>query len=347
MNLSFNYPTPSNITYMWRFGSMLGLVLGIQLISGILLRTFYLRGWDMAFSSVVFIENETWGGHIIRLAHSMGASFIFLFVYIHLFRGLINSRPRNKILWSSGVLILLVLMALRFLGYILPIGQMSFWGATVITNLFRVIPFVGQTLTTLIWGDFSVGPSTLSRFYSFHFLLPFVLRALAARHVVLLHQKGSRNPLGLKTQKVGFGRFFYGKDIVGFVFFLFIFFGLFFTPLVFFERDNFIVANSLVTPSHIQPEWYFLLSYTVLRSVPNKLGGVIALAFRVVALIFLVFGSYFWIKRPLHIWLIRFFFWVCLILFWLGAKPVEAPFILLGKLFRVLYFTIIFLLRYL
>ena len=277
-----SYPTPINLNYMWSFGSLAGLGLVIQIITGIFLAMHYTPHVDLAFNSVEHIMRDVNNGWLIRYIHANGASFFFIVTYIHIFRGLYFGSymyPRG-FLWCSGVIIFLLMMATAFMGYVLPWGQMSFWGATVITNLFSAIPFIGGLIVEWLWGGFSVDNATLNRFFSLHYLLPFLIAGLALVHLSLLHTAGSGNPLGINTNidSITFYPYFYSKDV--FAFLLYVFFLCFF---VFYfsnflgHSDNYIPANPLVTPPHIVPEWYFLPFYAILRSIPHKLGGVIAM----------------------------------------------------------------------
>ena len=281
-NLLIDLPAPSNISYFWSFGSLLGLVLVIQLASGIFLAMHYTGHIDLAFISVEHIMRDVNWGWFIRYMHANGASMFFVLVYFHIGRGLYYgsyTKPREMV-WGVGVVILIVMMATAFIGYVLPWGQMSFWGATVITNLISAIPFVGDDIVQWVWGGFSIGNATLNRFFSLHYLCPFVIAALVMIHLIALHEHGSNNPLGVdgNIDKIPFHPYYTTKDLVGFTLFALIFSGfLFFAPNMMGDVDNYIPANPLVTPPHIQPEWYFLFAYTILRSIPDKLLGVLAL----------------------------------------------------------------------
>ena len=343
-------PSPSNISYMWNIGSLIRACLGIQIITGIILAIHYSCRIRVAFESVSHIMRDVNYGWLLRAAHANGASFFFVFIYIHIARGLYYGSYHLKITWRVGVIILLAVQATAFLGYVLPWGQISFWGATVITNLVSSIPYIGGNVVEWLWGGFSVDNATLTRFFAFHFLLPFIIRALVAVHLLFLHTTGSNNPLGVDTRidKIPFHLYFREKDIFGLVKILLLFMCVvLYLPNVFGDPENFIPANSLVTPVHIQPEWYFLFAYAILRAIPNKLGGVIALVCAILVVLVLPFTP----KRnflslafyPLG----KFYFWSLVITFFLltyiGAKPVEEPFITLGQLLRIYYFAYFFL----
>ena len=348
-----DYPTPINLNYLWSFGSAAGLCLVIQIISGILLAMHYTPHIDYAFNSVEHIMRDVNNGWLIRYMHANGASMFFIVVYCHIFRGLYYGSymyPREK-LWISGVIIFLIMMATAFMGYVLPWGQMSFWGATVITNLFSAIPLVGNSIVEWLWGGFSVGNATLNRFFSLHYFMPFVIAGLVIIHLSLLHKDGSNNPLGANTnvQTVSFYPYFYVKDLFAF----FVLLLAFATIVVYYPNtlghpDNYIPANPMVTPAHIVPEWYFLPFYAILRSIPDKLGGVIAMISAILILILLPFintskfrsGEF----RPIY----AFSFWFLvsdfLILGWIGQKPVETPFVEVGMVATVFYFLYLLIL---
>jgi ubiquinol-cytochrome c reductase cytochrome b subunit len=342
------YPTPSNINYFWGFGSLAGIFLVVQIATGIFLAMHYTPHVDLAFSSVEHIMRDVEGGWLLRYAHANGASMFFIIVYMHMFRGLYYgsyASPREAV-WCIGVIILLLMIITAFIGYVLPWGQMSFWGATVITSLASAIPIVGDQITFWLWGGFSVDNATLNRFFSLHYLLPFIIAGASIAHLAALHQYGSNNPLGtLSTvDKVPFYPYFYVKDLVGWVAF-FIFFSafLFFAPNLLGHPDNYIPANPMVTPAHIVPEWYFLPVYAILRSIPNKLGGVLAIGLVFVSLLALPFINSSEVRsssfRPLH----KIFFWLlvsdCLILGWIGQKPVEEPYVTIGQIASVYFFV--------
>jgi ubiquinol-cytochrome c reductase cytochrome b subunit len=342
-----DYPTPINLNYFWSFGSSAGICLIIQILTGVFLAMHYTPNIDLAFNSVEHIMRDVNNGWLIRYLHANGASIFFIVVYLHIFRGLYFGSyiyPRDR-LWISGILIFLLMMATAFMGYVLPWGQMSFWGATVITNLFSAIPVVGKTIVEWLWGGFSVNNATLNRFLSLHYLLPFIIAGLTIIHLSLLHKDGSNNPLGINTnvETISFYPYFYVKDLFSFFFLLF-FFSLFvfFSPNVLGHPDNYTLANSLVTPPHIVPEWYFLPFYAILRSIPSKLGGVVAMISAILILILLPFINSSLIRsskfRPLFSVLYWFLVSDFLLLGWLGQKPVEDPYIDIGFWCTVLYF---------
>jgi len=287
-----SYPTPINLNYMWSFGSAAGFCLIIQIITGIFLAMHYTPHIDLAFNSVEHIMRDVNNGWLLRYLHANGASMFFIVVYCHIFRGLYFGSyifPRGK-LWASGVIIFLLMMATAFMGYVLPWGQMSFWGATVITNLFSAIPLVGNSIVEWLWGGFSVDNATLNRFFSLHYLMPFLIAGFTLIHLSLLHSTGSNNPLGvnLYVDSIPFYPYFYVKDLFAFFILIFLFsFFVFFYPNTLGHSDNYIPANPLVTPAHIVPEWYFLPFYAILRSIPDKLGGVIAMVSAIIVLLFL------------------------------------------------------------
>ncbi len=342
-----NYPTPINLNYMWSFGSTAGICLVIQILTGIFLAMHYTPHIDYAFLSVEHIMTDVNNGWLIRYTHANGASMFFIVVYCHIFRGLYYGsyiHPRGM-LWASGVIIFLLMMATAFMGYVLPWGQMSFWGATVITNLFSAIPFVGQSIVEWLWGGFSVSNATLNRFFSLHYFMPFAIAGLVLLHLSLLHKDGSNNPLGINTNVdyVSFYPYYYVKDLFAFFVFatVFVFF-IFFYPNALGHPDNYIPANPLVTPAHIVPEWYFLPFYAILRSIPDKLGGVVAMISAILVLLLLpilntseVRSSKF---RPIFSFLYWFLVADFIILGWIGQKPVESPYIEIGMGATVFYF---------
>ena len=337
-------PSPSTITYFWNFGSTLGICLIVQVVRGLLLTFHYTSYAPERFSSVSQIMHEVWSGWIIRLTHINGASVFFLFTYLHLWRGMYYIRARNKNLWIRGVTILIMLIAISFLGYVLPWGQMSYWAVAVITNLFSVIPIVGENLVNWIWGGFSVGAPTLSRFYSLHFLLPFLLIAIAILHLALLHVNGSRNRIGIQSNmdKIYFHPYFTIKDllfIIGALIGAFIV--SYFLPYILGDPVNNMPANPIQTPVHIQPEWYFLTSYAILRALPRKAAGVIALAisvaiFYLIPIFKLKFSTKFSFVRITVFWSIVAYF---IFLTVMGAMPAEEPFIQMAQKGRFIYFT--------
>jgi ubiquinol-cytochrome c reductase cytochrome b subunit len=345
-----DYPTPINLNYMWSFGSAAGIALVIQIITGIFLAMHYTPHIDFAFKSVEHIMRDVNGGWLIRYFHANGASMFFIVIYCHIFRGLYFGSymyPRDR-LWISGILIFLLMMATAFMGYVLPWGQMSFWGATVITNLFSAIPIIGKTIVEWLWGGFSVSNATLNRFFSLHYLMPFLIAGLTLLHLSLLHKDGSNNPLGINTNidTIPFYPYFYVKDLFAFFIFLVLFsLFVFFSPNMLGHSDNYILANPLVTPPHIVPEWYFLPFYAILRSIPNKLGGVLAMFSSILILLLLPFISTSKIRsskfRPGFALLYWFLVSDFILLGWIGQKPVEDPYINIGFLATVLYFLIV------
>nr|QXU75552.1 cytochrome b [Squalus blainville] len=340
-------PSPSNISVWWNFGSLLGLCLIIQILTGLFLAMHYTADISTAFSSVVHICRDVNYGWLIRNIHANGASLFFICVYLHIARGLYYGSYLFKETWNIGVILLFLLMATAFVGYVLPWGQMSFWGATVITNLLSAFPYIGDMLVQWIWGGFSIDNATLTRFFAFHFLLPFLIVGLTLIHLLFLHETGSNNPMGLNSDmdKISFHPYFSYKDILGF-FLMIILLALLalFLPNLLGDAENFIPANPLVTPPHIKPEWYFLFAYAILRSIPNKLGGVLALLFSI--FILMLVPMLHTSKQRSNIFrpMTQFLFWTlvanAIILTWIGGQPVEQPFILVGQIASVTYFSL-------
>ena len=346
----YDYPTPRNLSYWWNFGSLSGIMLVVMIVTGIFLAMQYTPHADLAFDSVERIMRDVDWGWMLRYAHMNGASMFFALVYIHLFRGLYygSYKQPRELLWILGVIILILMIMTAFMGYVLPWGQMSYWAATVITNLFSAIPLIGQSIVTFLWGGFTVGNPTLNRFYALHYLLPFVILAVVLLHLIALHRFGSNNPLGIDKRgpqdTLPFHPYFTIKDLFGLAVFLLIYsFFVFYAPNFLGSSDNYIPANPMQTPNHIVPEWYLLPYYAILRSVPNKLLGVI-LAFGSIFLMFLVP----WLDtspvrsarfRPVYKWL----FWLLVIdviaLGWVGANPPEGLVVTVGQIATLYYFV--------
>nr|QSD57216.1 cytochrome b [Tachypleus gigas] len=338
-------PSPSNISYLWNFGSLLGLCLMIQIMTGIFLSMHYSSDISLAFSSISHICRDVNYGWLFRTIHANGASFFFICIYIHIGRGIYYGSFMNKMTWNSGIIIFILSMATAFLGYVLPWGQMSFWGATVITNLVSAIPYIGQTLVQWLWGGFSVSNATLTRFFTLHFLLPFIILMLLMFHLLFLHQLGSNNPLGINSNldKIPFHPYFSSKDIFGFLIMLTMFsMFLLIYPYLLSDPENFSNANPLVTPIHIQPEWYFLFAYAILRSIPNKLGGVIALITSILILFIIPMTNKSKFRSLQFYPINQLMFWIFLSVFilltWIGARPVEEPYEDIGQILTFLYF---------
>nr|YP_009503097.1 cytochrome b [Anomalurus derbianus]ASM91427.1 cytochrome b [Anomalurus derbianus] len=352
VNNSFiDLPTPSNISSWWNFGSLLGLCLITQIITGLFLSMHYTPDTSTAFSSVAHICRDVNYGWLIRYLHANGASMFFICLFIHAGRGLYYGSYMLTETWNIGIILLLITMATAFMGYVLPWGQMSFWGATVITNLLSAIPYIGTDIVEWIWGGFSVDKATLNRFFAFHFILPFIIAALAMVHLLFLHETGSNNPSGLPSDsdKIPFHPYFTIKDILGIIALAAILMSLvLFSPDILGDPDNYIPANPLVTPPHIKPEWYFLFAYAILRSIPNKLGGVIALVMSILILMIMPIihnsKQRSLTFRPIS----QLAFWILvadlLTLTWIGGQPIEYPFMMIGQLASTLYFSSILIL---
>ena len=337
-------PTPSFIRYLWNWGFILGIVLIIQIITGLILASHYNSFLENAFYSVIHIIRDVNMGYFIRYTHINGASLFFIVIYTHIFRNIIFRSFKNKYTWLRGILILFLLMGTAFIGYVLPWGQISYWGATVITNLASAIPYIGNNIVAWLWGGFSIGQGTLTRFFILHFLLPFLLSGMVVIHIFFLHEKGSRNPLGIsiRVDRIPFLKFFAIKDFFTLLLILVFFMTLvLLSPFVLGDPENFIPANPLNTPIHIIPEWYFLFAYAILRRIPNKLGGVLALVIAILIFLFHVnFKKNF--KRlkfkPFNKIIAFFFVSLFIILTWLGSCVVESPFEGVRQIVRVLYF---------
>ena len=346
-----DYPTPKNLNYWWTFGGILTFFLIIQIITGLVLAMHYVAHADLAFGSVEHIMRDVNYGWLIRYLHANGSSMFFLAVYIHIFRALFygSYKAPREIIWIIGMLIYLLMMATAFMGYVLPWGQMSFWAATVITNLFSAIPLVGESITSWLWGGYAVGSPTLTRFYSLHYLMPFLIFGLVILHIWALHIPGNNNPVGIDIKKpsketVPFHPYIVIKDFYALLIFLIIFSGfVFFVPNVLGHPDNYIEANPMVTPSHIVPEWYLLPFYAILRSVPDKLGGVVVMFAAVFILMFLPWLDTSKVRSAVFRPLYKVFFWILVIdvivLGYIGANPPEGMYLIIGRITTIYYFV--------
>nr|AEW48757.1 cytochrome b [Locusta migratoria]AFN24640.1 cytochrome b [Locusta migratoria]AFN24642.1 cytochrome b [Locusta migratoria] len=345
-NSLIDLPAPMNISMWWNLGSLLGMCLMIQIVTGLFLTMHYTPNIEMAFSSVVHICRDVNNGWLIRTLHANGASMFFICMYMHVGRGIYYGSYMYMNTWMTGTIILFLVMATAFMGYVLPWGQMSFWGATVITNLLSAIPYIGTDIVQWVWGGFAVDNATLNRFYTFHFVLPFIVMAMVMIHLFFLHQTGSNNPIGLNSNidKIPFHPYFTYKDMITFIILMMILIMLcLIDPYMLGDPDNFVPANPLVTPIHIQPEWYFLFAYAILRSIPNKLGGVIALVMSISILMIMPFynktkfrGNQFYPMNQIMFWIMVIV--ICL-LTWIGKRPVEEPYIMTGQILTIIYFS--------
>nr|AII23410.1 cytochrome b [Lanceolaria lanceolata] len=346
----YDLPTPSNLSTFWNMGSLLGLCLVMQILSGVFLAIHYTPNTLLAFDTVVHITRDVNTGWLLRSIHAIGASSFFVCIYIHIGRGIYYGSYMYARMWMSGVVLLMSLMVTAFLGYVLPWGQMSYWGATVITNLLSVIPGVGNSAVEWVWGGFTVSNATLNRFFVFHFFLPFMILGITIIHLMFLHETGSNNPIGLSsnTKLIHFHPFYSLKDFVGFLVLLMaIMLTTLFVPLLVSDPENFMQANPMSTPIHIQPEWYFLFAYAILRAIPNKMGGVIALLMSILVLNLMPFinlnkmrGVVFYPMNQLLFWSLTASF---TLLTWLGQMPTETPLIMLSQVLTVTYFSLIVL----
>ncbi|YP_002323941.1 cytochrome b (mitochondrion) [Acyrthosiphon pisum] len=345
-----NLPTPASISFMWNFGSLLMICLINQILTGLFLAFHYKTDINLAFQSIINMNRNINFGWLIRSFHANGASMFFIMIYIHISRGIYMNSFNFKMTWIIGVLLLLLTMMTAFVGYVLPWGQMSFWGATVITNLLSAIPYLGNSIVIWIWGGFSINNATLTRFFSIHFILPFIIILFTFIHLFFLHLTGSNNPLGINSNfdKITFSPYFLIKDLIGLIMFMWMFFILtLIFPYLLNDHNNFIMANSMITPNHIQPEWYFLFSYSILRAIPNKLGGVIALMLSILILLILpmlnnknFLSNKFYPMNKILFWI---FIMTFMMLTWIGMQPVEYPFIFTSQIFTTIYFSYFFI----
>nr|YP_271843.1 cytochrome b [Japyx solifugus]AAV33410.1 cytochrome b [Japyx solifugus] len=345
-NALVDLPSPSNISSWWNFGSLLGMCLMVQIVTGLFLAMHYTSHIDTAFNSVAHICRDVNYGWLMRTLHANGASLFFICIYLHVGRGMYYSSYMFQDTWNVGVILLLLVMMTAFMGYVLPWGQMSFWGATVITNLLSAIPYMGKMLVEWVWGGFAVDNATLNRFFAFHFILPFIVTAMVIVHLIFLHETGSNNPMGLNSNpdKIPFHPYFSFKDLFGaLVTMMALVIITLMDPYMLGDPENFIPANPLVTPVHIQPEWYFLFAYAILRSIPNKLGGVIALMMSILILMIMPLtnmskfrGMQFYPMEQVMFWSLTT---IVLLLTWIGARPVEEPYLITGQILTVMYFA--------
>lgn len=349
-NSLIDLPTPINISYWWNFGSLLGLCLIIQIATGLFLAIHYTADIQLAFNRVNHICRDVNYGWLLRVLHANGASFFFICIFIHIGRGIYYNSYLYIYTWNVGIIIFFIVIGTAFIGYVLPWGQISFWGATVITNLVSAVPYIGNDIVQWLWGGFAVDNATLTRFFTFHFVIPFIVAALTIIHLLFLHQTGSNNPLGINRNldKISFHPYFSVKDIMGFIFIIIILVILsLWDPYILGDPDNFIPANPIVTPPHIQPEWYFLFAYAILRSIPNKLGGVIALVISIIILFIMPIihinkfqGLQFYPVNQIIFWL---YVTILILLTWIGAIPVEDPYVTLSQILTVIYFSYYFI----
>nr|YP_011009656.1 cytochrome b [Hygia lativentris]WPV77648.1 cytochrome b [Hygia lativentris] len=346
INMSLiDLPAPSNISLWWNFGSLLSMCLMIQIITGILLAMHYTANVELAFNSIIHICRDVNNGWLLRNTHANGASLFFICLYMHVGRGIYYGSYKLMMTWNVGIIMMFMIMGTAFLGYVLPWGQMSLWGATVITNLLSAIPYMGNNIVKWLWGGFSVNNATLTRFFTLHFMLPFIITAMVMIHLLFLHQTGSNNPLGLNSNydKVPFHPYFLIKDLMSMMMTMFMFMLLvLLEPRMLGDPENFIPANPMVTPIHIQPEWYFLFAYTILRSIPNKLGGVVAMMVSIMIIVILPITNKSKFQSMAFYPMNKLLFWslvtIIILLTWIGARPAEEPFVTTGQKLTTLYF---------